>query len=568
MPLPLPSCSSQYLPSINPTQPVNHPVFQFLSTPYLCHFSFLLLLDAESGDELNTIEWSGGEGIVAVRFSPDGDRMVASNRDGRLQSWLTADRLPLWDDDASPSGPNLWDIAFSPDGTQFATAGDRDAAFVHDTETGEAVPGAVFGEPVGRPGAITQIHGVAFSADGRRLVGGSATGSVHSWNIDDPADVVTTRARHGDAVEHGAIDAAHSVYVSVGDDKRLRVWQIPNAAVSADAGGWEGGAWGVAFDPRGGQIAVGDGNGGVRIVAIEEDGGLGVTMEPIIGHEGRVFDIAWSPDGSLLASVGDDGGVVLWDANGGTRLETLGTHDGPTRDVAFSPDGRLLVSSDERPSSDGRNVIVWNIETREQLADLAGHRQGVFAAGFAPDGRTLATADGQGEIRIWSTEDFSLVRQWTAVKEANRIFAIDFNDDGLLAAADSSEDLRVWNPESGVQVGRTVSGLDTDGATGVGFDREGDTIAVMSREGELRIVDWATGVNLSAAAISAHPGEKSWALAFAPDGSRFATTGTDGVMRVWNVLSTDVACDVAGRRLEVALDGNILGDADPIGCAQ
>ena len=527
----------------------------------------LRLLDVETGDERNEIEWSGGEGIVAVRFSPDGERMVASNRDGRLQSWLTANGEPLWADDASPSGPNLWDIAFSPDGTQFATAGDRDAAFVHDTETGEAVPGAVFGEPAGRPGAITQVHGVAFSADGRRLIGGSATGSVHSWSIDDPADIITTRARHADAVEHGAIDAAHSVYVSVGDDKRLRVWKISDVAVSADAGGLEGGAWGVAFDPRGGQVAVGDGDGAVRVFEVDADGGLGAVTEPIIGHVGKVFGIAWSPDGSLLASVGDDGAVVLWDGDSGALLQTLGTHGREARDVEFSPDGRLLVSSGEAPDTDGRNVIVWNVETRQRVTELAGHRLGVRAVGFAPGGRTLATADGKGEIRVWSMDDFGLIRRWTAAEESDPIYAIDFNDDGLLAAADSSEDLRVWDPALGEQVGRTVSGLDTNGATGVGFDREGDTIAVMSRTGELRIVDWKSGVNLTAAAIPAHPGEESFALAFDPDGSGFATTGTDGVVRMWNVLSTEVACEVAGRRLEIALDGNILGDADPIGCA-
>ena len=521
-------------------------------------------LDIVTGDELRVIDWKSGAGIVSVAFSPDGRRIVASNRDGRLQSWMTSGGPAQWGADATPAGPNLWEIVFSPDGEHFATAGDRDAAHVHDTESGQVVPGAVFGGGAGLDSTITQIHGVAFSSDGTRLIGGSSSGAVHTWAIDEPSDRTSTVARHTDAVEDGALSADGSTYVTVGDDKRLRVWRLRSVPVSIDRPGFDGGAFGVAFDPSGGRIAVGDGAGHLHIVAV--DGTAGGAID-LVAHDGVVRDVAWSADGMSIASIGDDGDVQLWDAKAIKLVRTVGAHRAPGRSVAFSPDGRWLLSTDRGDATGrGAQVLVWDLADRSLRAELPGHSQGVNTAQFSADGEFVATADGRGAIRVWDTSNFALLREWAATEQVNLVWALSFSRSGLLASADSSEDMRVWDPRTGLQVGRTISGLGTDGATGVDFNGAGDTIAVLTCGGELRLVDWSQGANLASSPIPAHPGSDAFNLAFDVIGSSFATTGTDGVLRIWDVLSVEAACNAAGRELDMDSSHAILGTTQPVGC--
>ena len=111
-----------------------------------------------------------------------------------------------------------------------------------------------------------------------------------------------------------------------------------------------------------------------------------------------VLAVAFSPDGTRLASGSTDTTVRLWDTTGDGDWVTLQKHTGPTNVLAFSPDGKMLASG-----STDKTVQLWDTTTGEPLATLTGHINGITALAFSPDGQTLVSGGTDGTIRFWKT---------------------------------------------------------------------------------------------------------------------------------------------------------------------
>lgn len=190
-----------------------------------------------------------------------------------------------------------------------------------------------------------------------------------------------------------------------------------------------------------------------------------------------------SPDGTVLAaSSGND--IVLLDAATLTEQGRLQGHGGPVGSMQFSHDGRLLATG-----SDDRTSIVWDVATRQPREQLRGHGGSVWGVDFSPDDHTLYTAGFDGTLLTWDLEGD---RRWIP-------------------------SLPVAEPVTNATVSLQASPT-------------GEAIAYIS-DSSVQFLDLATG-HPGPVVSTGHAGWGAWD--WRPDGRRFATTGADGFVRVWD----------------------------------
>jgi WD40 repeat protein len=114
-------------------------------------------------------------------------------------------------------------------------------------------------------------------------------------------------------------------------------------------------------------------------------------------HQGAIYQLAWAPDGSTLASAGNDGQVILW-GHDLTPRQRLLQSDHATWSVAFSPDGRTVATG-----GGDKLVRLWDVKTgRPRQPPFLGHAGQVYGVAFSQDGTTLASAGEDATVRLWN----------------------------------------------------------------------------------------------------------------------------------------------------------------------
>ena len=315
----------------------------------------------------------------------------------------------------------------------------------------------------------------------------------------------------------------------------------------------------VAFSPDGKLLAAAYGDGYVRLWNPVTGQAVG-TLLPADTSLGRsVFAVAFSPDGKLLATADTAGYVRLWNPATGQAIGApLPADTGPVGGVdgvAFSPDGKLLATADV-----DRTMRLWNPATHRAvgapLLASTSPEGSVNGVAFSPDGKLLATADTAGYVRLWNAATRRAIGAPFLAATNDGVIGLAFSPDGkLLATADADGTVGLWNPATRQAVGAPLPAATTGSVDGVAFSPDGKLLASADTAGYVRVWNPATRQAVGAPFLAATTGGVN-GVTFSPDGTLLATAGGDGTVRLWNPAARQ-----APRAALPAVTGGVNGVA-------
>jgi WD40 repeat protein/serine/threonine protein kinase len=289
----------------------------------------------------------------------------------------------------------------------------------------------------------------------------------------------------------------------------------------------------------------------------------GQQEKTLFGHSESVNCLAYSPDGTLLASGSSDFTVKLWNPQSGALITTCAGHTNVVMSVDFSPDGRFMASSGE----DGL-VCLWDVSTWQIVitftnrlpraafsgkllgvatgGDRYGDGEGVikfwdYAAGleipnlqvpgtrlaFSPDGKLLATANADGLVKLRDRATGRVIKFFPATQV--RMLAFSPDSRSLAWGARGKGELRLWNlmEESPVLLANT----NQNNIFGLAFSPDGKTLATADQSHALTL--WNVTNHTKRNRLLGH-GQAIYAVAYSPDGKSLATGGRDETIRFWD----------------------------------
>lgn len=372
---------------------------------------------------------------------------------------------------------------------------------------------------VGRKRTILTINGpgnagiwwgnrwLNWSPDGSKLAAGFNNGDLHVWETSSGRNVGLFRG-HTSAIRSVAYSSDGSRLAAWGEDGRILIWNVHTGVLNSEIarrGGVTVGAW----SPDDKLLACGHTDGSVTVSGVEADK-QDVTLS---GGRGSIYDLAWSPDSSQLATTNMiEMAVSIWDVSSKKAVVGPLRHAHWVTSLAWRSDGQKLAAGDMAHS-----IKIWNTTTGGLDLNLRGNTDNPTSLAWGQDGG-LAAGLNDGTLKIYDTN---------GVPES-KVLPVLRGGDPL------GGDTRVGNKRGG---DLSVQGIPT---TAVAWSPDGKHLVSGSDDGKIRLWD-PIGRKVVLSMEGHDVGKLSpqfgliRSLAWSSDGARVASGGLDGRVKVWNV---------------------------------
>jgi WD40 repeat protein len=423
------------------------------------------------------------EGVEAFDLSPDGRLLASLGSRGGLQIWDIGSQNPTSAvlKSASPNiESGVKDVAFTSDGTVVGVAIGQTISLWEISTKREL--------PVHFTAASGIVLSLSFSPDNMTIAAASADGALYLWNYKTG----------------------------------LQTGRFKAAGVTA--------ARSLAFSPDGRLLAIGgDGqeqeSSSLMIWDVVSQKPLG---QPLVGHKNGVYKLAFSHDGTTLASGSYDETAILWDVQSHRPIgQPLAGQSGTVFALAFSPDDQILATGGY-----DQKVRMWSVKNQELIDELVGHNERVFGISFGKD--KLLSGDANGNIIVWNTNDNVIVKtistQEPSADTARQIAYSPKLDE--LATAAGSNTVLLWDLRNG-QANPTPLRGHKSSVLGVCFSADGKILASTSADGT--VILWNVAERHAIGNPLVGHREQVLSAAFSPDGKILATGDMGGKIILWDV---------------------------------
>lgn len=277
----------------------------------------------------------------------------------------------------------------------------------------------------------------------------------------------------------------------------------------------------IAWSPDGRLLATASRDGTGRIY--DARSGRPVLVLPCDGA--MVESVAWSPDSTRVATAGRDHVVRIWDAASGDPVLLLTGSAEIGRQVAWSPDGLYVAATFK-----DRVVRVWEVSgTGRPVQELLGHGDDVWGVAWSPDGSRLATASHDQTVIVWDRATGSAAV--TLSGHTDFVEGVAWSPDGCsLATGSGDHTARIWNADTGEL--RLLLRGHTDYVWNLAWSPDGRMLASASSDRTVRVV---STVDAKVLAVLRGHADTVWGVTWSPAGTQLATSSTDGSGIVWDL---------------------------------
>ena len=481
--------------------------------------------------------------VYSVAFNPADDNVLASaGADKTILLWNVAQLKQVKGSPLRGHDEEVFSVAFSRDGKKMASAGMDEKIVIWDVRARKP------DRPPLSEAHSNSIFTVAFSPDGTKLASGSTDGKVLLWNLDKRQSMeLTGYSERVFTLAFSPPDqaTASSTLVSGDADGSIVMWDDPPQKWLGTGINESQSVTRVEFSPdrTNPMLAFATTDKKIHFRDVAKNMQLD---PPIATQTERVTNLAFSPSGEMVASVGGDDAISIWDARKHELRSVIKTR-APAEIIAFHPNGRIIASN-----GPGGSIFLWDVMSGAALPVsplIAGDK--VVSIAFSPDGKTLASGSNDGTIVLWDVSSGTRVDPPLTGHE-NEIRSLVFSPDGrLLASAGLDRSISLWytdNHQRKCQIAKHQGPVNQ-----LAFSLDGSILASASDDKGIMLWDVQTGRKLGRL-VEHHAEVKS--VAFSPDG-KYLVSGSSKTETHWSLVMWDMradqweprACDLVSRNL-------------------